>query len=558
MIIMDIQLSKLFNAYDQLLPIVQKTGYVTSSSSPLYNQYKDLQNIFEAKKKNPDLSIMVYGVYNAGKSTLINALAGAEVAATGDIPLTSQVSEYLCGAFKIIDTPGIDAPIAHEKVTKEQLQKADVIIFVVNPIGVAEEQKTLDALISLVEKQKQVFLVFNEKDKLQHEDFMHLKDQTRIILQDLASQRGLSEVVKEIPIVKINAKTALKGRLENKQTLIDNSGFTDFEKDLNEFIGSLSDKTISQRLKTELEAFVQIISQQITDSSNNEIVRKFDRIILDIGEQKILAKEQLQTIVEKERKELYDQVKSWLRNENPNLESALTQWIQIHSDLTWNRFDSMFEKIRIELKKDIEELEAQLLKLATDYPIVQTPNIDYALSGSVERELQTTQSALNKDNLTSLSQMLSTQVKTEHVISGLNIIKRNLPTLMKGVGQKTIEKWAGQIVGKAIPLASAIIVVGTALHDVFGEDEHTAQLKREQQAYQKARERWEQQIEDNAKDVSNQYATSLLTSLNKVVDEFFNQLISEVNLVSKNFSDEDQINAQYFEQINAVKQTLQV
>ena len=126
------------------------------------------------------------------------------------------------------------------------------------------------------------------------------------------------------------------------------------------------------------------------------------------------------------------------------------------------------------------------------------------------------------------------------------------------MGQKTIEKWAGQIVGKAIPLASAIIVVGTALHDVFGEDEHTAQLKREQQAYQKARERWEQQIEDNAKDVSNQYATSLLTSLNKVVDEFFNQLISEVNLVSKNFSDEDQINAQYFEQINAVKQTLQV
>ena len=158
---MDIQLSKLFNAYDQLLPIVQKTGYVTSSSSPLYNQYKDLQNIFEAKKKNPDLSIMVYGVYNAGKSTLINALAGAEVAATGDIPLTSQVSEYLCGAFKIIDTPGIDAPIAHEKVTKEQLQKADVIIFVVNPIGVAEEQKTLDALISLVEKQKQVFLVLS-------------------------------------------------------------------------------------------------------------------------------------------------------------------------------------------------------------------------------------------------------------------------------------------------------------------------------------------------------------------------------------------------------------
>jgi len=37
---------------------------------------------------------MVYGFYNAGKSTLINALLGDERAPTGDVPTTAEAKEY--------------------------------------------------------------------------------------------------------------------------------------------------------------------------------------------------------------------------------------------------------------------------------------------------------------------------------------------------------------------------------------------------------------------------------------------------------------------------------
>ncbi len=39
----------------------------------------------------PGPSIMFYGLYNAGKSTMINAIFGREIALTGDIPTTSGV-----------------------------------------------------------------------------------------------------------------------------------------------------------------------------------------------------------------------------------------------------------------------------------------------------------------------------------------------------------------------------------------------------------------------------------------------------------------------------------
>lgn len=120
-------------------------------------KYKPIQVQFEDKCSHPDARIMVYGVYNAGKSTLINALVGEEVAATGDIPLTDRVDSYHWNNTVILDTPGVDAPLEHEQVTREQMLKADAIIFVVNPSGAAEEEKTFKVLIDILQARKQLF-----------------------------------------------------------------------------------------------------------------------------------------------------------------------------------------------------------------------------------------------------------------------------------------------------------------------------------------------------------------------------------------------------------------
>ena len=119
---MNIHITKLIEGYQQLKPLVATTGYGVQN-------FAKISSIFEEKIQNPDISIMVYGVYNAGKSTLINAIAGKEVAEMGDIPLTDNITENQCGAFKITDTPGIDAPKQHEATTHEHLIKADIVIF---------------------------------------------------------------------------------------------------------------------------------------------------------------------------------------------------------------------------------------------------------------------------------------------------------------------------------------------------------------------------------------------------------------------------------------------
>lgn len=54
----------------------------------------------------------------------INALMAVRMRPPGDIPLTSRINNYSWGKYSIFDTPGVDAPKAHEEVTKEQMLKA--------------------------------------------------------------------------------------------------------------------------------------------------------------------------------------------------------------------------------------------------------------------------------------------------------------------------------------------------------------------------------------------------------------------------------------------------
>ena len=76
---------------------------------------------------------VVYGVYNSGKSSLLNSLTGhveAEYFPTRDVPETKVAKQLEHQGICYIDTPGLDVDEHDTAVANSGAFKADIIIFV--------------------------------------------------------------------------------------------------------------------------------------------------------------------------------------------------------------------------------------------------------------------------------------------------------------------------------------------------------------------------------------------------------------------------------------------
>ena len=94
-----------------------------SEVKEIMNPYKDnptvqrniakLEDIYASKLKDIKPQIMVYGIYNAGKSSIINELIKDDRAGVADRPMTDRVDYYEWNGYMLADTPGVGAPIEH-------------------------------------------------------------------------------------------------------------------------------------------------------------------------------------------------------------------------------------------------------------------------------------------------------------------------------------------------------------------------------------------------------------------------------------------------------------
>ena len=541
------QAQKLFDTYHQVEKFVIEHKL---------SNFTAIRTMFEEKIKQPDANIMVYGVYNAGKSTLINALVGKEVAPTGDIPLTAKVAEYQCDNFVILDTPGIDAPSEHEAVTQEQLLKADAVIFVVNPLGIVEEQATLDALMNLFAEGKKVFLVFNEKNPLKDEDFILLKDQTRQRLQAIAQQRGLNNVLTKISITRINAKVALMGKQKDKPKLLEASHYLAFKRELDTFIKSISQKDIYNRLHGTLAEYLNQNIQAFEQGSQQEVVKKYEQLVAKVTEIKIQTRTVLANQINSDQQELKLQIRAWLyeqlENKNSDFSSKVEQWMDLRSKKIETQLADALDMATINIKNQIEDVTATIPKASIQHGHVA--NIEF--KKEIYQQSATSEQGLDFDSIAGGFKSVTDVLTTDHIVTGLNVFKSTMPGLMKGIGQKTIEKWAGTIAGKAIPYVGTIITIALTLRDLFKDDPEAARLQRQQEAEQRAYERAQQQIEDTSKEVSDNFSDNLSIAINQAIDEFFQEIVNNLKKISDHFNVEDQKNSLKLEGLLQLKDQL--
>ena len=214
------------NPYNQVLDNMRRSESLVVRYSN--NEDSDaLKAEIAAKIEDRTLRVIIYGAYNSGKSTLINVLLNDARARVGDIPTTERVDTYDWNGYRLLDTPGVNAPIEHEEVTADQLTRTNAVMLVVRE-GDQDAMDVYDRLFEMMKSEKALFIILNHQLGGAEEIALASSRIGDILLQRAAEYGIADENVHAVPIYAVNLFTAMTGRVRGHDGLLEHSGFTLF------------------------------------------------------------------------------------------------------------------------------------------------------------------------------------------------------------------------------------------------------------------------------------------------------------------------------------------
>lgn len=260
-------------------------------------------DINDGKIRKVEPEIMVYGIYNAGKSSILNELIGEDRAKVEDVPTTDTVTYYDWQGYKIADTPGIGAPIKHEEVTQAHLKKADIVLFVMSTTGSNEKAENYKRMKEIADAGKKIIIILNDKGG----DLGYNDENIQAIKRKVAvnmKQTGIDNVDEKYCIVTVSAELARQGRLENEPLFIEQSGLAE----LKDVILSELKRTTSfdllrggiKQLENVLEDFIGKLSAR----ENSELLQQANHILQTFNKQKISMRREINTYIDTQAENL--------------------------------------------------------------------------------------------------------------------------------------------------------------------------------------------------------------------------------------------------------------
>lgn len=256
------------------------------------------------KVRNNTFNLVVLGQFKRGKTSLINALLGAEILPVAVVPLTSiatilkygdalriQVffdngsmkeirheslseyvtergnpkneknvqevviaypSTYLKDGVRLIDTPGVGSIYQHNTdVAYQYLPKSDAALFLLSvdqPVSQAE----LDFLKDVREYSNRIFFLQNKADYVGSEDLEESIAFSKKVIEDAMKC--------DVKIFPVSAKLALNAKLSGAEDLLGKSHLPAFENILNTFLMEEKGKVLILSVSNTL---LRILSQAI-------------------------------------------------------------------------------------------------------------------------------------------------------------------------------------------------------------------------------------------------------------------------------------------------------
>lgn len=297
---------------------------------------KNFTEINNGKIRKVEPEIMVYGIYNAGKSSILNELIGKDIAKVEDKPTTDTVTYYDWQGYKIADTPGIFAPIEHEEITQAHLKKADIVLFVMSTTGSNEKAENYKRMKEIADEGKKIIIVLNDKNGdlgRQDENIQEIK--RKVAVNMLAV--GIDDVDEKYCIVTVNALRAHKGRTQNKSGLIEKSGISEL-KDV--ILSELKRTTSFDLLRGSIKQLENILEEfiwKLEQRENSQLLQQMNHVLQTFNKQKISMRRQINTYIDTQAE---------------NLGAALPQII-------WASRDKQ-EQLNEIVAKEIEQLTARV------------------------------------------------------------------------------------------------------------------------------------------------------------------------------------------------------
>ncbi len=271
-------------------------------------EFADLSNDFSVKINENIVNllniekpkVMVYGIYNSGKSTLINSLCKEKVAEMADRPMTDRISEYDRGDYWLVDSPGVDAPIQHEEVTEDFINKCHIILYVISSKGLFEDRKNYENLANLIVKDIPFIIVLNDRgypvgkdwdeERKKQEKYAHDEELKIIqykIIQNLIKVSNNQSIADKYEVVVLNAKKAWTGVVKGIPKLYEASGVEFLDRRIVQLLNN--DTSITALFKqpvSNLKECLNEIEKRVTETMSGNSIDNFGNRLVTLGEKK--------------------------------------------------------------------------------------------------------------------------------------------------------------------------------------------------------------------------------------------------------------------------------
>ena len=368
------------------------------------DELKNIDVLYQEKIACLRPQIMMYGIYNAGKSSIINALLGKEAARVADVPTTDSIDKYQWHDYEIADTPGVDAPIEHERVTEAYIRQADVVLFVMSNTGSHDKAANYERMAAIDRNGKQLIVIINDKQgELMSDEPVEQNANLYNLAAKVRSNLHSMGVRQDCKIVFFNADMARQARSEESPEmaawLLEHSQLEELQKVIISELKKSNSFKVLQNGVSEIDKSLCTIINELTANESSQGIQHINNALLELQQQRISLRKTMKEYIDRKAlgmgKNLPDII--WQHRDN---QEAINQAVQEAIDKLSKSAQNELELLLADTKGIIEQEMENLLSVVEELNVHGTYNIDLAPDGLSDKksmdagELQQTLAAL--------------------------------------------------------------------------------------------------------------------------------------------------------------------